>query len=261
MDRNKLLAFITIAVLVFGLAFIFKTSPNSSEWLWSVSKEGSVLFPLIVVSALIDSINPCAFSVLIVSLVFLFGLGVTRGKIVIHGLVYIAGIFSVYLLIGLGLLQVLHIFDVPHFMSKLAAGALIILGVLNILESAFPNFPIKLSIPRSAHGKMNELLEKATLPGMFLLGALVGLCEFPCTGGPYLMVLGLLHDFGTYWRGVGYLILYNLIFTLPLVAILFVVGNQFFIEKVRAFQQSNKTSMKFFAGVLMIALALFVLSL
>ena len=46
-------------------------------------------------------------------------------------------------------------------------------------------------------------MHQATLPAAFALGVVVGLCEFPCTGGPYLMILGLLHDRGTYTSGLG----------------------------------------------------------
>ena len=43
--------------------------------------------------------------------------------------------------------------------------------------------------------------------GIIILGALVALFEFPCTGGPYLFVLTLLHDYANFWKGFWYLIL------------------------------------------------------
>lgn len=258
--RNLLIVFL-VALVIIGVAVFFQRFESGSEWLWSVSQGGKWLLPLVAVSALVDSINPCAFSVLVVSIIFLFGIGHTRSRIFTYGFAYILGIFAVYLLIGLGLLQVLHIFSVPHFMSKLAAVLLIIFGAINILESLFPNFPIRFAIPRAAHGKMNELARQASIPAMFLLGGLVGLCEFPCTGGPYLTAVGLLHDTATYWKGAGYLILYNLIFISPLIAILLIASNPLLVEKVKGLQQTNKVSMKLTAGFLMIGLAFVILSL
>jgi cytochrome c biogenesis protein CcdA len=196
-----------------------------------------------------------------VSIIFLFGLGKNRERILAYGLFYILGIFAVYFLIGLGLLQVLHIFNVPHFMSKIGAGLLILFGLVNILETLFPRFPVRFAIPHSAHDKMNSLVEKVSFPAMFALGALVGLCEFPCTGGPYLTVVGLLHDTKTYWQGAGYLILYNLVFILPLVVILLIASNQTLVEKVKNFQKSNKGYEKIVAGLVMIILAFIILSL
>lgn len=246
-------------ILFFGAAILLSHYSGATPWLWQVSHQGTWFFPLLVVSAIIDSINPCAFSILIVSLIFLFSLGSSTSKVVKYGLIYILGIFVAYFLIGLGLLQALHIFNIPHFMSKLGALMLVIFGTLSILEVLIPSFPIKLGVPHSAHMKMNQLLEKISIPGMFLLGALVGACEFPCTGGPYLMVIGMLHDARTYWQGAGYLILYNLIFVIPLVLILLTASSPKLVEKVKAFHKDNKQAMKIGAGIAMILLAILIL--
>jgi hypothetical protein len=165
MKYKNLILLILFAVLVFGGAIFFQRFQAGAEWLWTVSNQGQTLLPLVVVSSLVDSINPCAFSILIVSIVFLFGLGKTRENIFKFGIAYILGIFLVYLLIGLGIMQVLHIFSVPHFMSKVGAALLIIFGVINILETLFPKFPIRFAIPHSAHHKMNDLVQKVSLPG------------------------------------------------------------------------------------------------
>ena len=221
-------------LIFFGAAILLSNYSGASDWLWQVSRQGQWFLPMLVVSAIIDSINPCAFSILIVSLIFLFNLGSSTSKVVKYGLIYILGIFVAYFLIGLGILQALHIFNIPHFMSKLGAAMLVLFGALSILEVLVPKFPIKLGVPHSAHEKMNQLLERVSIPAMFLLGGLVGLCEFPCIGGPYLMVIGLLHDSRTYWQGAGYLVLYNLIFVLPLVLILMTASSPKLVEKVNS---------------------------
>src|SRR3989344_4737036 len=234
--NKKLAILIGLFALVFGVALFFAKAGAGADFLWSISNDGKALLPLVIVASLVDSINPCAFSILIISIIFLFALGKSRANIFKYGASYILGIAAVYLLIGLGILQVLHIFNVPHFMSKVGAALLVLFGTLNVLQALFPNFPIRFAIPQAVHGKMNALLEKISLPAMFALGALVGLCEFPCTGGAYLTVLGLLHDSGTYWRGVGYLLLYNLIFILPLVVILLVASEKTLVDKMQTFQ-------------------------
>lgn len=261
MKHKNLILLILAAVLMFGGALFFGKAGVGGSVLWSISNNGQALLPLIVVSSLVDSINPCAFSILLVSIIFLFGLGKTRERVLWFGLVYIAGIFAAYFLIGLGLLQVLHIFSVPHFMSKVGAVLLIFFGMVNILETVFPRFPIQFKVPMAAHHKMNQLAKIASLPAMFALGALVGLCEFPCTGGPYLTAIALLHDARTYWRGAGYLVLYNIIFVLPLVVILLISSNKTLVDKVTSWQSQNKRVMKIVAGLLMLALAWIILVL
>lgn len=257
---NKyLITIVAFLVIFFGLALTLGNYSGSSAWVWEISRQGQWFLPLLVVSAMVDSINPCAFSILIVSLIFLFKLGSSTSRVVKFGLIYILGIFAAYFLIGLGILQALHVFAIPHFMSKVGALMLVIFGVVSILEVLIPSFPIKLGVPHSAHQKMNQLLEKMSIPAMFLLGALVGLCEFPCTGGPYLMVIGLLHDARTYWQGAGYLILYNLIFVLPLILMLLTASSPKLVEKTKQLQQQNKKAMKIGAGIAMILLAILIL--
>lgn len=252
--NKKLTIFIGVAALLFGTVILLKTGNIGTTTLWNLSKEGKWILPLVSVAALIDSINPCAFGILLLTIAFLLSLQKTRASILKIGGVYILGLLTVYFLIGLGILQTLHLFNTPHFMAKVGAAFLIALGGINIINEFFPSFPIKHKIPQATHNKMASLMDRASFPAVFLLGALVGLCEFPCTGGPYLMVLGLLHDQRTYLTGVGYLLLYNLIFILPLVIILLIASDSTLIEKINQWKKSETKHMKLWGGVAMVAL-------
>ncbi|KKU73379.1 MAG: hypothetical protein UX98_C0008G0045 [Parcubacteria group bacterium GW2011_GWA2_47_26] len=256
---NKRIAIlIAFGVALFGLVALFRFGNFGTAALWNLSNGGKWLLPLVGISALIDSINPCAFSVLILTIAFLLSIGKLRSSILKIGSTYIAGIFLVYIMIGLGILQTLHIFNTPHFMAKVGALLLIVLGGINLINEFIPKFPLKLKIPHVAHHRMASLMEKSSLPTAFLLGVLVGLCEFPCTGGPYLMILGLLHDKANFIRGLGYLILYNLIFILPLVVILLIASDRGLLEKVQAWQQKERKGMRIWGGVAMIALGIII---
>ena len=256
--NKKLAILIAIGIILFGGVILLKTGNIGTTALWNLSGEGKFLLPLVGIAALIDSINPCAFSVLLLTIAFLFSIGKVRSGILKIGGAYILGIFAAYILIGLGLLQALHIFNTPHFMAKLGAGLLIALGSINLINEFLPAFPIKLRIPHAAHAKIAELMNKASIPTAFLLGGLVGLCEFPCTGGPYLMVVGLLHDQATYLTGVGYLLLYNLIFILPLAIILFIASNEALVQKVNAWRKAETKHMRVWGGVAMIILGILI---
>ena len=256
--NKKLAILFAVSVLLFGAVIFFKVGNIGTTALWNLSGEGKWLLPLVGIAALIDSINPCAFGILLLTIAFLLSIGKIRSGILKIGGVYILGLLTVYILIGLGILQALHIFNTPHFMAKVGAALLVALGGINLINEFFPSFPIQIRIPQAAHHKMAELMNKASLPTAFLLGALVGLCEFPCTGGPYLMVLGLLHDQGTYLTGVGYLLFYNLIFILPLVVILFIASDNALLEKVQAWKKAETRHMRMWGGVAMVVLGIII---
>src|SRR3972149_11226969 len=109
--NKKLWILIGIAVLLFGSVIFLKTGNIGTTALWNLSSEGKWLLPLIGIAALIDSINPCAFGILLLTIAFLLSIGKMRSGILKIGGVYILGLFAVYILIGLGILQVLHIFN------------------------------------------------------------------------------------------------------------------------------------------------------
>jgi cytochrome c-type biogenesis protein len=251
---RKLTILITIGVLLTALVLVMRDANIGTQALWDMSRHGSWLLPLVGVAALLDSINPCAFSVLLLTIAFLLSIGKLRSSVLTIGGSYIFGIFFVYLLIGFGLLQTMHLFDTPHFMAKVGAALLIVLGLINIANEFVPAFPVKLAIPHAAHHKMAVLMQRASIPTALVLGGLVGLCEFPCTGGPYLLVLGLLHDQVTYYTGASYLVLYNLIFVAPLVLILLIASDRAVLGKVQEWQQNRKKSMRWGGGAAMIAL-------
>ena len=251
--RRKIVLLGIAAFLLLGLAAFF-SSLSSAPFIWKVSDGGAWLLPLLVIAAITDSINPCAFSILILTIAFLISIERLRSGILKIGGAYILGLFITYVLIGLGILQALHLFNTPHFMANVGAALLILLGGINLINEFFPSFPVKLRIPQAAHHKMAGLMERASLSTAFLLGALVGLCEFPCTGGPYLMLLGLLHDQTTFAAGFGYLILYNLIFVLPLVVILLIASDKALLGKVQDWKRAGNKNMRLWGGIAMILL-------
>ncbi len=211
--------------------------------------------PLLVGSAFVDSLNPCAFSVLFLTITFLFGLGRERVDVLAAGGLYIFGIFSTYVLIGLGVLGALTLFGIPDFLSKIVAVILVAFGAIEIADGMFPKFPIRLKMPESTHRTLARFIERGSLVASFVLGILVGLFEFPCVGGPYLFVLGLLHDRATEFAGLGYLILYNLIFIVPLAVVLAVASKKEVLEKVDKARRENGRATRIVVGTIMIALA------
>ena len=248
---------ILAAVAIVGIV-VLKNSPGTASLIWSLSNQGAWLLPLVVISAILDSVHPCSFSILLITIAFLFGMQMTRKKILQIGGMYIAGIFAAYLLIGLGILKVLHLFNTPHFMGKLGATILIIFGIINLINEFFPKFPLKLKIPSVSHTAMGKLMEKASFPAALGLGLLVGICQFPCMGGPYLMVIGLLRDEVTYLAGFSYLVFYNLILIVPLAVVLWIAANKLIVAKVQEWKRTNLSGVRFWMGLAMIIIGILI---
>lgn len=222
---------------------------------WNFKK----ILPLIIVSGLLDGVNPCAFAVLLFFIAFLFTIKRTKARVFITGLVYISAIFIAYLFIGLGLLQAVVISNAPHLMAKVGSWLVIVLGVINVLNYYFPRFPIKLKIPQFSKKTLERWMHKATLPAAFILGILVGLCTFPCSGGIYVAVITLLAAKATYARGLGYLLIYNLMFVVPLLVILFGASNKYVTDRMTRWERSTSSVMRLWSGIIMVGFGVIIL--
>ena len=108
---------------------------------------------------------------------------------------------------------------------------------------------------------MKRILEKATSPlGAFIAGFAVCLFELPCTGGPYLFVLGLLAEKTTQMTAIPLLMYYNVVFVLPLLVItlLFYFG-QSKIEQMQDWKDRNLRNLHLVAGLIMCAMGIAVI--
>lgn len=212
------------------------------------------LFWLVLTSGFLNGLHPCAFAVLLFFLTFLFTLRRMRANILGMGLLYILGIYITYFLIGMGALKSIMLSDSPFIIGKIAAILVIILGIVNLLGVLWPRFPIRLKIPAVAHNAMKKYMERASLPAAFILGVLVGLCAFPCSGGIYVAVLGLLGAKATFFKGVGYLALYNFMFVILLLAVLLLAANKKTLDKITELEASNSRLKRIAASLFMILL-------
>ncbi|MDP2932918.1 MAG: hypothetical protein Q8N81_02195, partial [bacterium] len=156
--NRKLILRIFLLVALVVLVVVFRPNGPTGAYLSGLAETGLGFFVYATVAGIVDSINPCAFSVLLLTVGFLFSLGRKRSSIIKIGSVYIFGVFLVYLLIGLFVGQFLNFVKAPHIMAKIGALVLVLVGLVNILNDFFPKFPIKLKIPELSHRKIASLL-------------------------------------------------------------------------------------------------------
>lgn len=229
--------------------------PMLSEFLANINIAApSAMIPLVATTGFLDGIHPCAIAILIFFIAFLLTLQRTFKNIFFLGLVYIFVIFLTYLAVGVGLLSGIMLFGQHHFFAKLGSWLLIILGVINIKDYFFPQLPVHLRMPRIGGERAQALLTKATLPAIVVAAFLVGLCSIPCAGGIYAAIITLLASKTTYLTGFLYLMLYNVMFVLPLFILLLLAANPLTLAKLAEFRQKNEKTEKLVMGLMMIAL-------
>jgi cytochrome c biogenesis protein CcdA/glutaredoxin len=225
----------------------------------SPAKPIDLTVPSILIAAVIDSINPCAFAVLIILLAYLASLG-ERRRIAAVGCAYIATVFVVYFVAGLGLLTVVQQIGLTSIVFTFAAVVAIIAGLINIIEVLLKREIFTLAIPVSQKNAIDQYIKKASIPSAIALGALVSMVELPCTGGIYLAILGLLGDRMTLAEGIPYLLLYNLIFVFPLILILLIMYWGGTPERMEAFRAGSRSWVRLVMGIVMVALGAVMLS-
>ena len=211
---------------------------------------------LVVTSAAIDAINPCAIGVLILMISVVLGSGKSIKRLLVLGLAYIGAIYVTYLLAGLGLIYFLS--EIPIVIAEylsIAVGLLVILaGLLEIKDYFWYGKGFSLQIPHYFAQKIQEFsTSKTTIAGVMLLGAFVAAVELPCTGAPYLAIITVLRvnfDFTAF----GLMILYNFIFVSPLLFILGLVASGTKLSGVQKWKEESKGAMRLAIGLLLIAL-------
>jgi cytochrome c-type biogenesis protein len=211
--------------------------------------------PLIVVSGLADGVNPCAIALLTFFLSFLFSINRSRRTVIGLGVAYIAGLFMVYLLMGLGILNAISFFGVEHPFGKVGAIFLVVFGALSIRDAFTFEEPV-LRFPRFALPRVRSLVEKGALPAAFVLGGVVSMGEFACSGGVYVGILVLLSRGSSFSEGLAYLVLYNLMFILPLVAVLLLGSGTEALVRMDRWRVLKRRGIKLALGAFMIVLGL-----
>jgi len=221
-----------------------------------VVEAGLPALGIVVVTALVDSINPCAIGVLILLLSTLLVMRQTKRKMLVFGLTYIGAVFVTYVLAGLGLMTFLNQIPlvVAAYISTAVASILTFAGIIEIKDFLWYGKGFSLSISPTMAKKIHEYATKMTFPSLLFLGAFVAAVELPCTGGPYLAIILLLSQHFDL-TAFGLLILYNLIFVLPLIVILiiFLIGTR--ITTIKMWKQKYRAHMRLFTGLLLIGLS------
>ena len=191
-------------------------------------------------SGLADGINPCAFAVIVFFISFLAVYGYRRREIIYVGVFYCLAVFLTYLLIGLGIFKFLYAASNVYLFIKgfyyfvaffcFAMGLAALYDYLRFKKTKDPQGAI-LQLPGFLKKRINFVIgsrlrhrESHSVTSLiltsFIVGCLVSLLEAVCTGQVYVpTIVFILKSTSLRLKAWVYLILYNLMFVLPLVFI------------------------------------------
>ncbi len=223
---------------------------------------------LVVAAALADSINPCVFGVLIFLLAYMVTCFKSKKRMLLIGMIYITVVYLTYLLLGLGIFGFAHSTGLTKPFYWFAALVAIAAGMFEIKDFFWYGKGFSLQIipgaaERIKHYTKHMVKLEAKHPALSMLiaaflGVFVVLVELPCTGAPYLAIIGLLAK-GELAAGVPLLLLYNLIFILPLFVIVGMVYAGHTSQKLEKWRKKNRGLMRLGIGLFLIALGSYML--
>lgn len=219
--------------------------------------------PKVLSLAAVDSVNPCAFAVLLMMLVsvMLYNPG-NRRSILFAGLAFVTSVFVMYFLYGLVFIkffQVIQALSIVRFwFSKVLAGGAIAFGILNIRDFVrYKPGRIGTEMPLFMRSKVKRILSKVTsTKGAFLTGIIVTVFLLPCTIGPYVIAAGILSVFDML-QNVPILLLYNLVFVAPMLGI---IGGIYLglskVQDVYQWKEKNISKLHLIAGIVIVSLGI-----
>jgi len=226
----------------------------------------------IISLAIADSVNPCALAVLFMILVsiMVYNPG-KKSKVLLSGLAFILSIFIMYIIYGAIIVTLFS--SLNNFLSEASKYIYTVFGFVAIglgllgIKDYFLYTPgtVGTEMPIMLRPKVKRLLSKVTsVRGSFVAGIFVTLFLLPCTIGPYLifgslisnsLVLGISDKLVMIGKIFPWLLIYNVIFILPMLIVTLLV--YFGIKEVKDAQQwkdRNIRVMHLIAGVILFVL-------
>ncbi|MBI4982358.1 MAG: hypothetical protein HZC15_04370 [Candidatus Omnitrophica bacterium] len=242
--------------------------------------------PLVIIGAgLVDGINPCAFTVIVFFISFLALQGYRRRELIIIGLVFIFSVFLTYVLIGLGLFGFLYRMQGFWLVTKTINFCIGIFSIGLGFAALYDYFKFKktgetegllLQLPAGIKNQIHKVIglhyrkthnhnpaEKnitVVFGSALITGFLVSLLEAVCTGQTYIPTIAfVLRTTHLKLQAFSYLLLYNIMFVVPLLvifvfALLGVSSSQF-----SGFLKSRMLTIKMLMCLLFFGLGIFLI--
>jgi len=226
----------------------------------------------VLIAGLIDGLNPCAFATIVFLVSYLSFLGKQSGEILKYGIIFTFGVFIAYIIAGVGLMAGFRQLTAFPLVTKgiyLVIGIFaFVLGIISfydyILFRRGEIAKMKLQLPMALKKKIHGIIRiqtrspKAGFLGTFALGFIIAATEVVCTGQVYLPTIGYIMTIPEL-RAYAFLnlILYNLMFIIPLVGVFVAAFFGVTSERMAIATKKHTGTVKLLTGILFIGLGAF----
>lgn len=241
------------------------TSPAAAQ---AITERYARINPGVIIAAgALDGLNPCAFATIIFLLSYLQVARKTPREMAQIGVAYVAGVFSAYFLLGLGLSEIVArvvVFRQAALVLNVGMGLFaLVIAVLSFrdgvrcLQGRLQE--ISLQLPSFLKDRIRGVIRKSVphrgfVAAAFGVGAFISLLELACTGQVYAPTILYMIQAGQ-GGAVGYLLLYNVAFILPLTVIFILAFFGLTSGKLTALLQRHAAVVKFGMALLFLVLA------
>lgn len=227
----------------------------------------------ILAAGIIDGVNPCAIATMIFLISFLATQKRKRSEVLVIGLSFTTAVFFTYLAMGIGAFKALTFLQTYGWISTVirwgAGLTAFIVGVLSFIDAW--NFKktgktgdIKLQLPKVVKMRIHRVITgnlsgRSLVVGAVVTGFLVTLLEAVCTGQVYLPTIVLMtKQEGMRLTGWFFLIIYNLLFVLPLLIVMVLAFFGMTWNRLATATQKNMVAIKTALGFLLCGLGIFI---
>jgi cytochrome c biogenesis protein CcdA len=220
------------------------------------------MWALVLLSGFVNGLNPCALAVL-AYFVGVISVRRSREETLKIGALYVLSVYLVYVGIGIGLMRIILSSGYVSVLSKALGAFIIVVGAASLKigfqqGSSFPRIPKRLVSP-IAQRFSRTWIQKSALAAALLFGGIVAVLEFPCTGGVYAAIVGMLSAPGMDSVRVLYLLAYSLMFVMPLVILLVLSYSVAGFPSLREIAERHRSLARLASAMLLLGLGLFLL--
>lgn len=220
----------------------------------------------IVSLATVDAINPCALAVLTLMLIAIMSYNPKeKCKVLLAGLSFTLAVYILYFFYGLVIVKFFQIVNqlvlAKLWIYKALAVFAVILGLLNLKDVIwYKPGGFLTEMPMSWRPKVKKIISGVTGPvGAFFIGVFVTVFLLPCTMGPYVIAGGMLSVL-EFFQVLPWLLFYNVIFVLPMIAITFAIYLGYTtVERTSGWREKNIRYLHAVAGAIMLILGVLML--